>query len=224
MQNENAAAPTIVRRLETLERQNRRLRVVVTALALGVAVVLVTAASPSTPDSVTARKFVLTDENGKTRAALMIDDGQPDLGFYDVSGRSRATFGIGKYGPRFALLDETGAEVVEGITVGNGGGDLTVAGGNGIGINLTADPRGSAFMNIASGPRRAGVLLSVGPYLEGPTGRDEPFFTLYDADGNERLTLGEATLTTKAAGGNTKTPVSTVTAFDKNGNVLGQWP
>jgi hypothetical protein len=78
--------PTLAQRVEALERQNRRLRralllVPVAALLLGAGAAEV---KDWKGDSVTAKKFILVDDGGKERAALLTDkDGNPVLEFYN---------------------------------------------------------------------------------------------------------------------------------------------
>lgn len=51
-----------------------------------------------------------------------------------------------------------------------------------------------------------------------------PHIDLLDANGPRRLVLGSVALTSKTRGGITVTPSSSITAFDKAGKVIGQWP
>ena len=63
-----------------------------------------------TPEVITAEKFVLVDQTGKTRAALhMTLEGKPRLDLYDEEGRARVGIYLLKNGlPRLGLFDEEG--------------------------------------------------------------------------------------------------------------------
>ena len=51
----------------------------------------------------------LRDENGKLRAALLMDkDGRPALVLQDENGKLRAALGVGKGGPELLLYDANG--------------------------------------------------------------------------------------------------------------------
>ena len=108
---------SLAQRLERVERQNRRLRVGATAVALMLAVMTVATAvlcgrlaSPNR--TVHARGFVLRDEHGNTRAALFLPDSHAvALALRDVNGRARALLRIlGRGRPRLDLLDADGYE------------------------------------------------------------------------------------------------------------------
>jgi hypothetical protein len=85
-------------RLERLEKENRRLRMLVLALIVlagaGVALSAVSgvrAQAPAWRRTVEAEKFVLRDSSGKRRAVLGMAAGAPDLILYDASGKTRAS-------------------------------------------------------------------------------------------------------------------------------------
>jgi len=100
-------------RVESLERQNRRLR----RLALGIVVVASTIAAAQTlaPKPIAANRFTLTDEDGRTRAQLeMSTPGSgragvnPILAFSDAEGRVRVRIGLGQRGATLEVIDENG--------------------------------------------------------------------------------------------------------------------
>ena len=83
----------IARRLDRLERQNRRLRRTVLGLATGAVAFALTGFSRQ-DDVVWGRQFVLVDRAGDKRAELAVtDDGAPMLTFFDSDGRARAELG-----------------------------------------------------------------------------------------------------------------------------------
>jgi len=72
-------------RLERLESQNRRLR---QAVVLAMAVLAVILLSGQTKNrTVEAEKFILTDDEGRSRAELWADKTTTQLAFYDQEGR-----------------------------------------------------------------------------------------------------------------------------------------
>ncbi len=86
-----ARMKAVVERLESVERENRRLkRAGVAALAVGAAVVLMGQAVPSqVAKLVEAEQFVLRDRSGKARAWLNVADGAVNLALADKNERSR---------------------------------------------------------------------------------------------------------------------------------------
>jgi len=55
-----------------------------------------------------AKRFVLEDENGKTRASLIVGKDGPGLVLLDENGKPRAMLSVLKDGPGLALYDENG--------------------------------------------------------------------------------------------------------------------
>ena len=119
----------VVVRLEKVEQQNQKLKMVgVVALALAVAGMIMGQAMPKAR-IVEAEGFVLKDaagkpraelavlknglrlalydENDKARVLLAVDKEEgPGLHLYDENGKDRADLGVGKAGPVLALYDE----------------------------------------------------------------------------------------------------------------------
>jgi hypothetical protein len=102
----------LARRLDDLERQNRRLKRI-----LIVAVVLAAAAGAGAqvaPAAVTGERFVLVDAQNRTRATLETA-GQPAgparypvLTFLDAAGRPRLRIGLAARGAMLEVVDESG--------------------------------------------------------------------------------------------------------------------
>ncbi len=92
MTKETQDFQTLVRRLDRVERQNKRLRRAVTTLTiLGLAVLVIGAVQPE-DRTVEAKAFVLRDDRGKIGAELRVSsDGYPALSLYDTSGALRVT-------------------------------------------------------------------------------------------------------------------------------------
>lgn len=100
-------------RIDALERQSRRLKLLCGGLVLvfsGIA-----AAQALAPKPVAANRFVLVDEDNRTRAQLeMSTPGSgragvnPVLSFADTEGRTRVRLGLGQRGPTLEIIDESG--------------------------------------------------------------------------------------------------------------------
>jgi hypothetical protein len=110
-----ARLDVLERRNECLARENRWLKGVGAAVVgvAGLAVLLGRAptgeAAPQKRDDLgVSRSFVIRDENGKTRVALGIFQGQPGLYLYDDQERERARVNLQKDGPALNLYDEDG--------------------------------------------------------------------------------------------------------------------
>jgi hypothetical protein len=102
----------VVRRLDALETQNRRLKqLLVAALALAA---VVGARAQVAPAPVTGDRFVLVDASNHTRATLelaMRPQGAipyPVLTFLDTNGKPRLRLGLSAHGPMLELVDENG--------------------------------------------------------------------------------------------------------------------
>lgn len=99
----------IRRRLDRLDRENRRLRRITATAVVGLAAgILMGQASPrQVPGVVEAQKFVLQDARGESRAELtVLPDGSPTLGFLDREGKPRLVLGLAPdSSPGLALLD-----------------------------------------------------------------------------------------------------------------------
>ncbi len=97
---------SVLERLETLEKQNRRLkRAGLVVMVLAGATLRIGQAKPQW--KVEAERFVLMDANGKVRAELGMAVHGPHLAFYDEAGTRRAVLGIVQKGPGLFFLDTT---------------------------------------------------------------------------------------------------------------------
>ena len=144
-------------------------------------------------DVVTARKFVLVDEDSKERRCwTLLPTGGPGLRLYDAAGRRRVRLSLGctKEEPVLLLYDAAGA-----LRTGLDAGLLWVG-------DAAGAPR--AFLGVADS--------------------GEPYLTLWDAAGQERVTVGCTKTVDKDTGAETKYPESTVTLFNAKGDVLWQAP
>ncbi|OFW26814.1 MAG: hypothetical protein A3H27_05285 [Acidobacteria bacterium RIFCSPLOWO2_02_FULL_59_13] len=109
----------VLKRLESLERQNRRLKQI-GASALVVIAALVLMGQTSARRTVEANEFILRDGAGGARARLFIEGPQdlesPTLALFDVGGTKRAELALSEGGapavgggfPRLQFFDDQG--------------------------------------------------------------------------------------------------------------------
>ena len=103
---------TLTRRLDKLDRQNRRLKQ--TLVAAVVALAAVGAKAQVAPAAVTGDRFVLVDAQDRTRATLetaapATGAGRyPVLTFFDATGRPRLRLGLGSRGGLLEVVDDNG--------------------------------------------------------------------------------------------------------------------
>ncbi len=156
---------TLTKRLDRLERENRRLKIAGAFLVL--ALVAVGAMGQMIPRAVSkvveAERFVLRDATGKIMAILGTEPGvpAPKLFLYDQNGKTRAMLSVLADGtPGLALFDQNGK--------GRAGLLLLASGAPGLGLH------------DQNGKNR--LLLSVGA-------DDTPGLALLDQNGKERARL-----------------------------------
>ena len=93
--SETEGFEALTRRVERIERQNRRLRAATATLALSLAALVITAQAPPQSASIEAREFIVRDSNGKQRAKLGADSSATVLSLYDVAEHVRARLIVG---------------------------------------------------------------------------------------------------------------------------------
>lgn len=106
----------IVRRVEDIERDNQRLRRLLTIVSAGLGVALLASLAflllgrGSVTDSVEARQFVLRDQQGTARAVMqMMENGSSGLILQDRDGRERLRLSVLPDGsPGLTLADQYG--------------------------------------------------------------------------------------------------------------------
>jgi len=113
MTTDTRGLDAITRRLESLERDNRRLRRI---LLIGLLVATGAAAAAQqvvipTAAHVKTERITLVDGDNRTRAVLETPsvpefDGNPVLTFYDNDGHRRVRLGINDAGPILQTFDE----------------------------------------------------------------------------------------------------------------------
>src|SRR5262245_28930563 len=82
-------------RLARLERSVRRQRSILTLALAATACLFASGFTAPAPDVVTARRFVLVDESGSTRATLETADSGVSLQLMDLDGTARVGLGTG---------------------------------------------------------------------------------------------------------------------------------
>ncbi len=70
----------------------------------------------------------------------------------------------------------------------------------------------------------SGTSWNAGLWLGLAVFEDSPSVRLFDASASSRAVLGVTTLTSKTVGGSEVTPESSLTLFDKDGNVIRSLP
>jgi hypothetical protein len=122
---------TIVRRIEQLERAQRRWRGLATCAALGLVAVVLMGQKPA-PRTVEAERFILRDAAGRARAELSVDSEQSvALRFKDADSMPRLSLGT-ENGSAVLVLNEQGGRVRAGlVTLAHGAPALTFYDGNG---------------------------------------------------------------------------------------------
>ena len=207
MKSDSTTIDLLAERLKKLEEQNLRFKRA--AAVLGTAAACLLLMGQSQPDGrvIEAQKFMIRDDNGTARAALMMGAKGPALAMYDGEGRVRAALSVLQEGPSFGLANDHG--------------DLQAA------LALTSTGP-SLILDDANGKLRAGLTLSqprVELTLYGPNGKRQSIFG-GTADGsslilNDSSGKPQAELTAKVDGSARqsmacrRTPNPTRTARDR---------
>ncbi len=172
----------LVRRIDRLERENRRFRRVATAIAFGVAAVFLMGQTVPKSPAVETQKLVLKDKRGKIRAVLggFSEDEPFGLLVFDANQRIRTKLGLEEDGsPILALTDDRGVDRVAlhpafGLRVLGDGPSVT------LGVNYGTEP--ALHLNDKDGWTRAALVL---------TGTNTaPILKFLDQRGNARAWIG----------------------------------
>ena len=105
MNSETSTAESLERRIEKVERENRRLKIAALTALLGLGGVFSLGAAASPPQKLEAETIVLRDATGKSRIILGVDEEGPGIAFLDAKGKLRLNLGLAKDGPALDLLD-----------------------------------------------------------------------------------------------------------------------
>jgi hypothetical protein len=144
----------VLERLETLEKQNRRMKAAMTLLMIFASCLVMTSAAAHKARTVEATQIALKDGAGTTRALLGMRSSGPGLALYDAKGdKVQALLTVLQTGPTLGLYDAEGnTRVLLGVT-----------------------PKGSTLaFNDPQGKLRVEIGFSA----------DAPHVTFFDRDGN----------------------------------------
>jgi hypothetical protein len=188
----------LLRRLDEVERDNRRLRrlgmyvLVVAGALLGLAAAIVVVAARHgmpgfVPELTEARRFVVRDEEGRVRATLGSNkDGTAQLLLQDAGGRERLRVSVlTDGGAGVALVDSSGqSRMVLGLLPDQSASVVLADGGGKTRTVLGLSPNGASTILFADkgGTTRAGL---------GVDARGTGSFTLQDRSGTDLTGAGQ---------------------------------
>lgn len=156
----------MVRRLERVERENRRLKGVGAVAILGLAAGVLMGPATAGTDArvVEAEQFVLRDGEGKARAWLNVSEGSVNLALADKDEKSRALMYVLDDGTAgFALRDKESTRRAGLYVLADGSPALSLAGKEGrMRAKLAVLPSGSHGLILATKDGRTPLELKVG--------------------------------------------------------------
>lgn len=173
---------TLVRRLDRLERQNRRLGSLVLALCALVGVGSLVGFAQQ-DEVVWGRQFILVDTEGNKRAELGTDsDGASILSFFDAAGRLRTELGSTRAGTGLLRIRSRGGTTRFSVQLTRQGALASFFAANGTriaGFGANEDGHPHVVLNDAeSGEPRLSLVLD-----------EEPKVVLLDDEGEEAATI-----------------------------------
>lgn len=197
------AAQSLRERVETLERENRRIkRIGIAAALLVVGLGFMGQAAPSR--TIEAQRFVLKDESGIARATLGMDLEVPQLQLYDSLGKSRVSLSVDALGqPALTLYDGAGNQTVNLVGMADGPG-------------FWLSPGASKRQSIKEVVKQKG---GIGLYM----GKEGPAIEIEDTNGFSTV-VGSFPLVTPRTGETHHTSAASLLLFDKDGKVLWSAP
>lgn len=159
----------LVRRLDLLERQNRRLKLIGLAVLVAVGVCGALGAARPNDEPLKVTGLVVTDKDGKARVTVGVGRDGPAVILTDADGNARAVIGLDDAGPRVELKNEKGVKQLD-LAVTRDGPVLTLAddrkkprlglradaGGPGI---VLQDSGGKVQVEVAANEKGAGIGL-----------------------------------------------------------------
>ena len=216
---------SIIERLEALEKENRRLKRMGSAVILA-AVSLLLMGQAGGNRTVEGSEFVLRDSNGNVRARLFMDGSEPGLSLLNTRGQY--------------VADLYGSGDGAAINFRKSGGNIRIGTAVSPQISIVGEHQ---VMNLSSGglivgddnssqPSLAVLDQPGGGYLwikhSGSVARidvtsDKAFLTLADKEGFF-ATVGSAEVQTRRTGKTRPTSAASLLLFDKDGKVIWQAP
>jgi hypothetical protein len=195
----------VLERLEKLEKERKRSRLVGALLVLLSAVILFGGAAQPPPHTLAADEFILRDSLGRTRASLSVDSKVVALAFFDETGRKQMLLK--------ATTDNTGHGHAS-LGLGEGGANARY-------ILAGTDPEGD-LATISDG----GVLLGAKDkthVLLSASGPDSPSLEISDSRGYLTV-LGVSEFQDPGTGRTQRTSAASLVLIDKDGNVIWSDP
>ncbi len=164
----------LTRRIDALERSNRRLRASLTAgLLLGGSLILLGAAEGEAPETIE-----LKDGGGKVRISLQMKGDAPALVMYDRHGDPSIELIVGRDGPEFHLRGDHASSRAA-LTANRDTTSLVLADRNGkTRAELVVDGKPRSELNLLDEQQRRRLAVS---YVRGKS----PAVSLFDERGKE---------------------------------------
>ncbi len=196
MMNETPDLRSLVKRLEKVERQNRRLKQAGVMALIAVGVILLMGQATPKNRTVEAQAFILRDAEGVVRAELKMTPGGSSLLLKSSKGSSAIDLGVIDGMPTFFMFDRENAPPVVTLMA-----------------NRSLNNRAILELNGLQG--NSGVLLVV---EQGRSG-----LQLTDAEGFGSA-LGRGEINLPITGESSKTSAASLVMFGKDGRVIWRAP
>ncbi len=205
---------TLARRLDQVERENRRLKQAgVVVLAVIAAVVLMGQATKGKVAKVVeAEKFVLRDADGKGRARLeSLPSGLVRLALLDKDENIQSVLGVGVGRPSLVLAGRNNKTILTTsfLSVSGKGGKSR--------LTLAVLPSGAQSLVLTDNTARTRAELAI--EVDG-----SPTFGLFDRTGTARAVLGSISLENAETGVIEKRPESSLVLFGNDGKGIWSAP
>jgi len=189
----------VVRRLERLEWESRRWKALalLTAVTLGMVLLIGAGSETVVPRELQARAFVLVDRDGTPLARLgLLPHGAWGLGFYDQGKKSRIVLSVES----------------------DGSSSLSLFGKDGKGsMLLNASGSGAASLRLVDTTWKTRATLATWP-------DGSPFLQLLDRAGKDRVLLRYTEVSPTATGELIKRPGPALLVFDQDETVVWHAP
>ena len=232
----------VMERLDRLERDLRWWKRLGVACSIGLALLVALGATRARlPDEIRAKRFVVSDDDGKSYAALQLykpysQGAEPSamLTFYEnPSGRQLMNLGLGLAGHNTELhmlandIGATATLTADGLDLVKG--NRAALRADGLTLNedaakpLEATTARYSFSSLIFGDKGKGSL----PRSRASFGLlfgNAPGLVLYDSNDSPRAVLGSYGIETIKTGEETRLPESSLVLFDKDGKVIWQAP